>query len=89
MVKIQSAGLVQKWMKDEFGKVRSWGNSVIRGPHAFTLANLQAAFFLLLLGYGAGGLAFLPEALCPPSYYLLSASKRTLVSTQPPSAVSI
>ncbi|XP_064120838.1 glutamate receptor ionotropic, delta-2-like [Macrobrachium nipponense] len=63
LIQITSAGLVQKWTKDEVSKVKSADSSSSSGPGAITLVQLQAAFFILLIGYFLATIALIVEAI--------------------------
>lgn len=55
---------MRKWIDDELLKVITWEEA--KEQEAFTLEQLQAAFFLLALGCLLASLAFLLERLCCP-----------------------
>lgn len=63
LTQMSAAGLVQKWTRDEIMKAAKRDNDIATGPGAITLRHLQAAFFLLVLGYLLGGLALLLERI--------------------------
>lgn len=66
-MQIMSAGLVNKWMADEMMKVTSWESvESSMGSGAFSLYNLQAAFFLLLLGGVLAAITLVAERLVLP-----------------------
>ncbi|XP_063591946.1 glutamate receptor ionotropic, delta-2-like [Penaeus indicus] len=60
-----SAGLVNKWAQDEVQKVSRTSSTsrkgVAGGPSAITLEHLQAAFFILLIGFLVSLLALVVE----------------------------
>ncbi|ROT83246.1 hypothetical protein C7M84_023582 [Penaeus vannamei] len=64
LVQLASAGLVDKWTRDEVAKVAgAGGGEASKGPGAITLVHLQAAFFLLAIGYSTAGGVLLVERL--------------------------
>ncbi|KAG7167501.1 Glutamate receptor ionotropic, delta-1-like 22 [Homarus americanus] len=56
-----SAGLVQKWIRDEMEKESNHDDGANKGPGAISFVHLQAAFFLLGMGSFVGGLTLLME----------------------------
>lgn len=64
MTQINAAGLVEKWLTDERLDVIRWESDTgDDGPGSFTLDHLQAAFYMLILGYLLAGLILLSERL--------------------------
>lgn len=64
LIQLASAGLVDKWTRDEVAKVAgAGGGEGSKGPGAITLVHLQAAFFLLAIGYSTAGGVLLMECL--------------------------
>ncbi|XP_068247831.1 glutamate receptor ionotropic, delta-2-like [Palaemon carinicauda] len=65
LMQLMEGGLIAKWTRDEVisvkGSATSEGNSENRGPGAFTLEHLQAAFFILGLGTTLSSLVLLAE----------------------------
>ncbi|XP_045588740.1 glutamate receptor ionotropic, delta-1 [Procambarus clarkii] len=63
LTRFGSAGLVLKWIKDEVRKVSKREIHPSTGPGAITMVHLQAAFFLLTMGYLLAGSTLLVEKL--------------------------
>ncbi|XP_042857155.1 glutamate receptor ionotropic, delta-2-like [Penaeus japonicus] len=64
LIQLASAGLVDKWTRDEVAKVAgAGGGEASKGPGAITVVHLQAAFFLLAIGYSTAGSVLLLERL--------------------------
>ncbi|XP_071526281.1 probable glutamate receptor [Panulirus ornatus] len=64
LIRLTEAGLVTKWANDEVNKVAQnispLGNS---GPSAISLQHLQAAFFIMVLGFGTSTIVLSLEIL--------------------------
>lgn len=67
LTRISSAGLVVKWTRDEVQKVSRSGQagsgSIPGRPGSITMVHLQAAFFLLAVGFLVAFLSFLLEVI--------------------------
>ncbi|XP_068229295.1 probable glutamate receptor [Palaemon carinicauda] len=63
LIKMTSAGLVQKWTQDEVDKVRSGDTGGSNGPGAITLVHLQASFFIVVIGYTVAVVALIGEKI--------------------------
>ncbi|XP_066976065.1 glutamate receptor ionotropic, delta-2-like [Macrobrachium rosenbergii] len=63
LIRLTSAGLVQKWTKDEVNKVKSADSDSSSDPGAITLIQLQAAFFILFIGYFLAAIVLVVEGI--------------------------
>ncbi|XP_042884676.1 glutamate receptor ionotropic, delta-2-like [Penaeus japonicus] len=64
LTSMTEAGLVYKWAKDEVATVaQKSATSSEKGPIAINLQHLQAAFFLVVLGYGLATIALIGEII--------------------------
>ncbi|XP_066984769.1 glutamate receptor-like [Macrobrachium rosenbergii] len=63
LLRINEGALITKWINDEFQKIATNAEAEVHeaGPQAFTLIHLQAAFYILPIGYLIAGLAFCVE----------------------------
>ncbi|KAK7085658.1 hypothetical protein SK128_020695 [Halocaridina rubra] len=63
LIKLWSTGLVGKWTRDEVAKVKGVVVDLQKGPQAIAIRHLQAAFFLVIIGFASSFLAFVLEKL--------------------------
>ncbi|XP_066982683.1 uncharacterized protein [Macrobrachium rosenbergii] len=61
LARVIEAGIFAKWGKDEFFKITKYDGDEEGETKAITLTHLQAAFFVVLLGYVAAALALCVE----------------------------